>query len=65
MVCPVSEIDNQVMKLKGAYKEESVLSPQLVEPLRYYINKDLETELCVEVHAHSHTHKCMHTATQT
>ncbi|XP_041920742.1 cytosolic phospholipase A2 zeta [Alosa sapidissima] len=41
-------IQNLILKLKGAYKEEHVLSPGLVGSLRYYINRDLETELSTQ-----------------
>ncbi|XP_062375468.1 cytosolic phospholipase A2 zeta-like [Sardina pilchardus] len=41
-------IQNLILKLKGAYMEEHVFSPGLVDSLRYYINRDLETELSVQ-----------------
>ncbi|XP_076141333.1 cytosolic phospholipase A2 zeta-like [Alosa pseudoharengus] len=44
----LTECKNQTVKLTGAYKEESVLSCGLLDSLRFHINKDLETELCVE-----------------
>ncbi|XP_073683027.1 cytosolic phospholipase A2 zeta [Garra rufa] len=43
-------MQNMVLKLKGAYKEDFVISnskesPSFLKTLRYYINRDLETEL--------------------
>ena len=46
----VPETQNMVLKLKGAYKEDFVISNSeessgFLKTLRYYINRDLETEL--------------------
>ncbi|XP_076149270.1 cytosolic phospholipase A2 zeta-like [Alosa pseudoharengus] len=44
-----AENKNHTVKLTGAYKEERVLSCGLLDNCtRFYINKDLETELCVK-----------------
>ncbi|KAL2083395.1 hypothetical protein ACEWY4_021168 [Coilia grayii] len=41
-------IDNLILKLKGAFKEDSVLTQNRQNPLQYFINRDLETILSVE-----------------
>ncbi|XP_031435355.1 cytosolic phospholipase A2 zeta-like isoform X2 [Clupea harengus] len=41
-------LQSLILKFKGAYKEEHVLTSGLVDSLRYYINRDLETELSVQ-----------------
>ncbi|XP_063047278.1 cytosolic phospholipase A2 zeta [Engraulis encrasicolus] len=38
-------IQTLILMLRGAYREEHVLTSDLKNPLRYFINKDLETEL--------------------
>ncbi|XP_063047121.1 cytosolic phospholipase A2 zeta-like [Engraulis encrasicolus] len=41
-------IQKVILMLRGAYREENELTSDPVNPLRYYINKDLETELAVQ-----------------
>ncbi|KAM3606464.1 uncharacterized protein V6R79_017023 [Siganus canaliculatus] len=40
-------VRDKVLKLRGAYQENQTLSPQETPKLRFYINRDLETELGV------------------
>ncbi len=38
-----------MLKLRGAYQENQTLNPKETPKLRFYINRDLETELGVAV----------------
>ncbi|XP_070771970.1 cytosolic phospholipase A2 zeta-like isoform X2 [Enoplosus armatus] len=42
-----SSIRDKVLKLRGAYQENQTLNPEEHQKLRFYINRDLETELGV------------------
>lgn len=42
-------IRDKVLKLRGAYKENQTIDAKKSPKLRFYINRDLETELGVAV----------------
>ncbi|KAL7873683.1 hypothetical protein AOLI_G00127540 [Acnodon oligacanthus] len=52
---PPTDGQDLVLSLKGAYKEDHIISPSekmcLLQTLRYYINRDLETEIGFRTHS--------------
>lgn len=42
-------IKDKMLKLRGAYQENHILNAKETPKLRFYINRDLETELVVAV----------------